>query len=558
MRNFVTKARIALRRNLSMANLLDAAVEHYGDRVLAIVEELPPYPLFAGNTVTYRDFAAAVNRIGNALRDLGIRRCDRIMVYKTNYLDTLAILYATFRLGAIAVPVNPKLSAEVAAGIAAQAKPVAIFTDRLQIERTGLRRDQFGGVAHWISADRPEETPSGFLSLGELSAKQSAELEPVYLPPDAIVTLLHTSGTTGFPKLVMQSNSGLIRQGSLGALFAPVGPKDLVIATLPWVHVLALGSSVVTMISGLRAYCMVDYDTRKVLDAIEQYRATIFVGYPTMFTWMSEELRRKSYNLDSMRYWHVGADAMHAVHIEEFSRYGAFLRLFGRRLISSVVTPGFGMSELGGAVMMPIWFSFSRVIPRCMGRPNPRLAQIKVGDELGRPVARGQAGYLWVKAHGMLRGYWNRHESYVSQISNGFFRTGDLVRQDNRGRLFFLDRETDVIRTASGRIYSLEVEEIFLRHPAVAEVAVVGVSGPDGIDRPVAVGYLKEGMSARPADLLGWAREQMPVDWVPVDFVLVSREEIPLGPTLKVQKYKLRERFRIHDSEGSVTRADAV
>jgi long-chain acyl-CoA synthetase len=262
-----------------------------------------------------------------------------------------------------------------------------------------------------------------------------------------------------------------------------------------------------------------------------------------MFSWMSEELRQRPYDLESMRYWHIGADAMHAVHIAEFTRYGAVLRLFGRKLIGSVVTPGFGMSELGGPVMMPLWFSFSRIIPRCMGRAMPWLGRIKVGDELGRPVPRGQTGYLWVKANGMLRGYWNRHESYVPQISNGYFRTGDLVRQDHRGRFFFLDRETDQIRTVNGPVYSLEVEEVLLYHPAILEVAVVAVPDSSGNEVPLAVGYLKEGASATPAELLAWARQRLPAHSVPADFVVVQREELPVGPTLKVQKYKLRERY---------------
>jgi long-chain acyl-CoA synthetase len=556
--DFFRKCRIAFSRELSMANLSDRAARVYGDSVMAVVEELPPYPLFSRNEITYKQFAAAVNQVGHAFRRLGIQRHDRVMVFKTNHFDTLAVLYAIYKIGAIAVPINPRVGAEVAARIAQHAKPVAVVTDQAHVRRTGLTQADFGPVAHWISGDTPEATPPGYKSLGALIDGMPATLEGVYLQDEAIVALLHTSGTTGFPKLVMQSNQGLLTQGRRGALMTPVGHKDKVIACIPWVHVLAVGSSVVTLISGLKAYCFTEFNTTKVLEAIERERATIFVGYPTMFTWMSEELRRKPYNLDSIRYWHVGADAMHAVHIEEFTRYGAFFRLFGRKLIGSAVTPGFGMSELGGPVMMPLWFSFSWVIPRCMGRQMRLLGQVKVGDQFGRPVPRGQVGYLWVKAPGMLKGYWNRHESYMPNISNGFFRTGDVVRQDERGRFFFLDRESDVIHTQTGPVYSLEVEEVLLRTPDVLEISVIGVIGPTGSEVPLAIGYLREGSRATAADILDWARKHLPARWVPADVVLVRREELPLGPTLKVQKYKLRERYAGYFHERSGQRADVV
>lgn len=554
-----TRLRIMLTRQLTLANLVDTVAKIHRDRVMCVMESDLDYPLFPDRAISYPSFLRAVNRIGHGLLALGVRRYDRVLIYKTNGIDVLAFIYAVIKIGAVAVPVNPGVPAEVAVGIAEQVKPVAILTDQEQMRLRNMDRSSCVPIAHWLSADPPGSSPEGFRNLAELLEGQPDVLEPAYLPRDSVVALLHTSGTTGRPKLVMLTSGGLIAQARAASLLAPVGPNDLVVSALPWAHILGFAATIVQLIVGMRCYAINRFEPDHLLSAIERERATVFVGYPMMFTLMLEALRRKPYNLESIRYWHAGADAMHAVHIAPFTRHGALFRLFGRKLVGSVFTPGFGMSELGGPAIMPFVFPSSRVVPRCLGKSAVPGCEFRVADRSGRPLPRGQVGYLWVKTPGMLRGYWNNHETYTPNLCDGFFRTGDVVRTDQQGRLYFLDREGDVIRTNAGDVFSLEIEEVLLRHPAILECAVVAVPDGQGDVMPVAAVCLKPDAQVTEQELAAWGAQHLNPVRLPRHFVFMDLADLPLGATMKVQKFKLRDRFaRQFEPAASLRRAEAA
>jgi acyl-CoA synthetase (AMP-forming)/AMP-acid ligase II len=167
----------------------------------------------------------------------------------------------------------------------------------------------------------------------------------------------------------------------------------------------------------------------------------------------------------------------------------------------------------------------------------------KVANDNGVKVQRGEPGELWVKGSGVTPGYWNNPEATRNALVNGWLRTGDMVRMDRLGRVFFVDRVKDVIKCGGYSVFSVEVEEEILDHPDVQEVAVIGIPHRKMGHVPLAVVCLNEGSELTEEELADWCRENIASYRAPRMVRIIPIEEMPYGTTLKIMKKDLRTRF---------------
>ena len=298
----------------------------------------------------------------------------------------------------------------------------------------------------------------------------------------------------------------------------------------------------------MKGYIMKHFDPVKVLEAIERFRATVFVGVPVMYQSLFES-EVGDYDLSTMRVWGSSAGAMPQEYTDQARDEGAFLRL-GPLETKSVFAEAYGMVELSAIATLKMALTGVKWPRGCVGLPIFPI-RVKVVDEAGRRLPKGEVGDLLVTGPGVMKRYWNNPEEAGKALDGNWLHTGDMAWKDRWGRVFFLVRKKDVIKCGGYSVFSVEVEQEILAHPDVREAAVVGVPHPAKGQAPVAVVCLEEGAEIEEDELLDWCRENIAPYKAPRRVHIVPLAEMPYGMTLKVLKRELRQRY-IDDFEESL------
>jgi len=483
---------------VTLGTLFDRLADAHGDRVM--VEE----PAL-DRRLTYVWAADLVDRWAAHLAPR-IGTDDRVVIAVPNGADHLLLSAAVCRAGGIAVPVNAHMRAEEIDHVVADAGAHLVIrhTDEL-VE------------AHGLGRARPAR-------------------------PEQVAALFYTSGTTGKPKGVELTHRGLL--GSYPRLsLAPLAlRRDEAVMGLPVAHIMGFAALTAFACAGVPVLLHERFRPTDVLDAIEERRSTVFVGVPAMFR-MLLEAGAEQRDLSSVRLWVSGADAMPPELARRFQRLGAAatVPLFGP-VGEAVFAEGYGMAELSGAVIGRLDLpGVGRLLGDALGVALPGY-RLRVITESGREARTGQTGELQVRGPGVSPGYWGDPTSGAAlHTVDGWLRTGDLVRKGAFGTVAFAGRAKDVIKHGGYSVYALEVEDALAAHPAVAEVAALGLPDPSKGEVPVAAVRLKPGESAAPEELVAFGREHLSDYKWPRQVVLV--DELPRTGSQKVQKRELVHLF---------------
>ena len=275
--------------------------------------------------------------------------------------------------------------------------------------------------------------------------------------------------------------------------------RDEAVVALPVAHIMGFAVLLGLACSGVPAYVLARFRPDDVLDALEQRRATIFVGVPAMYRLLLEAGAEER-DLSSVRVWASGADVMPADLAERFQRLGATAKLpFVGPVGKAVFFEGYGLAESAGAVAVKASLPLlDRLLPGdSVGTPLPGY-RFKVVDDEGRPVRPGQVGELWVKGPGVTPGYWGDVSATEAVLTDdGWLRTGDLARRGPLGTVRFSGRSKHVIKRGGYSVYAVEVEAALEEHPAVVEAAVVGLPDERLGEVPAAAVRLAAGQHRR-------------------------------------------------------------
>jgi long-chain acyl-CoA synthetase len=493
------RLRLGLGGDATLGNVLELLAAVHGRRRL--IEDS------SGEVVTYRDAAGRVDRWARSLA-ARIEPRDRVVLATPNGYDQLLLCLAVSRAGGIAVPVNPQ-----------------------------MRPDEVDHVVTDAGADvvvRAAEELEGAEPLGRA----------VPAAPGDVAALFYTSGTTGRPKGVELTHRGLLGGLTRGALVGQVPlRRDEAVVALPVAHIMGFAVLLGLACSGVPAYVLARFRPDDVLDALEQRRATIFVGVPAMYRLLLEAGAEER-DLSSVRVWASGADVMPADLAERFQRLGATAKLpFLGPIGRAVFFEGYGLAESSGAVAVKASLPLlDRLLPGdSVGTPLPGY-RFKVVDDEGRAVRPGQVGELWVKGPGITPGYWGDVSATEAVLTeDGWLRTGDLARRGPLGTVRFSGRSKHVIKRGGYSVYAVEVEAALEEHPSVVEAAVVGLPDQRLGEVPAAAVRLAAGSTTTPADLVAFATEHLATYKVPVQIVVV--DELPRTGSQKVQKDRLVQLF---------------
>ena len=464
--------------------------------------------------VTYGQLDVATALMAGVLAERGIGPGDRVGVMLPNVPYFAVCYYGVLRAGGVVVPMNVLLKRREVAFYARD--PDA----KLLIAWHGFAEDARAG-AQDAGVECLLVTPGEFEQV-LAAAQPRAGLADTDDADTAVI--LYTSGTTGTPKGAELTHTGLMRNCEIARGLFDLGAEAVTLGALPLFHAFGQTCGLNATIAGGGTLTLIPrFDPGKALEIIERDRVTVFEGVPTMYNAMLHHPDASSFDTSTLEVCASGGAAMPVEVMHGFEEK------FGCKVLE-----GYGLSETSPVA------SFNHPDRErkagSIGTPIEGV-EMKVVDDEGHDLPTGQVGEIVIRGHNVMKGYWNRPDATAEAIRDGWFHTGDMAKVDEDGYFFIVDRKKDMIIRGGYNIYPREIEEILYEHPAVREVAVVGVVHDELGEEVGAAVALKSGAQVTPEELREHVKGQVAAYKYPRHVWLV--DELPKGPTGKILKREI-------------------
>jgi acyl-CoA synthetase (AMP-forming)/AMP-acid ligase II len=509
---------------MNIGSLLTKTSRLYGNR-LAIQ--------YGEQQLTYAELTQRVGRLAYALQTLGVHPGDRVALVQRNGPTLFESLFACFRSGAVAVPINVRLHPEEVAFICQDCEA-----------RVLVATGEYAASAFQARLQNPElqligvESIKGALDYETLLAAADPVTIDAEVDPDDLAWLFYTSGTTGKPKGAMLTHRNLLvmLMNYFGDVY-PLTPEDVVLHAAPLTHgsglfglpAIAKGATSVILHTA-------SFDPQTVFSLIQHLRVTTIAFLaPTQIKMMLNG-PHQSYDLSSLRCIPYGGGPM---YVEDMKQA---VEAFGPVLV-----------QIYGQGEAPMTISYLRreehmthgdpvAEQRLASAGIPRTdVEVRIVDEDEHEMATGEIGEIVVRGDIVMTGYWDRPDVTAETLRGGWLHTGDIGMIDPHGYLYLLDRKKDMIISGGNNIYPREIEEVLLKHPAIYEVAVIGVPDPLWGESVKAMIALRPGMSLTEEEVNVLCRQHLASYKKPrtVEFV----PELPKSAYGKILKRELREQY---------------
>jgi fatty-acyl-CoA synthase len=475
---------------------------------------------FAGESITWAALHSRVGRLAAGLAGLGIGPGDRVAILMTNRPEFAEITLAVNAAGAIAVPVNFRLAPEEVAYILGDSGATLIVTDAVLAP---LATAAAGGAIPVVVAGT-----SSYQAL--LDSADAAVAVPV--DEQDVALIMYTSGTTGRPKGAMLTHLNLLMQSITAIRVSRLHDDDHIsLLNVPMFHIAGIGSMPTSLMIGCTTVIMptAPFDAGATLDVIEAEGVTELFLVPAQWQLLCAhpDATRRTRSLRTI-VWGAAPATVTLLETMNATFPGAeIVSVFGQTEMSPVTTylPGRDAIRKIGSV----------------GKPVPTIAARIVDDQMN-DVAPGQVGEIVYRGPTLMAGYWNNPAATAEAFHGGWFHSGDLVRTDDEGFLYVVDRKKDMIISGGENIYCAEVENVLSAHPAVADIAIIGAKHERWGETPVAV-VVPADPAAPPSldDLAAWSRDKLASYKRPTVIVLV--DGLPRNAAGKVLKNELRTRY---------------
>jgi acyl-CoA synthetase (AMP-forming)/AMP-acid ligase II len=490
-------------------------------------------------SLTYREFNERVNKVASALLQLGLERGDRVAIFSPNRPEILEVLFASWKAGLVAVPMNFRLHHD-------EVRYILNHSEAKVLVYAGVFQDAIDRIAEELSATNI------LVCLDHLGGKERSSFQSVFhyrelldrgkadefvasVDGDDLAWLFYTSGTTGRPKGAMLTHRNLLLMTlNVCADIYPFGHDDIGLHAAPLTHGSGLYALSLIAKGGTNVILAAPrFEPEDVFASIEKHQITVlpFMA-PTMIKRLIESEARTKYDLQSLRCIIYGGAPM---YVEDL--------VVGLKAFGPVFAQIYGLGEC------PMTITGLRREEHSLNHTEllasagtARLGvQVRIQDADGNEVPRGTVGEIAVKSEIVMKGYWRNHEATNETIVDGWMRTGDVGYMDEHGYLFILDRTKDMIISGGNNIYPREVEEVLLRHPAVQEACVFSVPDREWGEAVKAVVVLRQGHSITEEELIDFSRNHLASYKKPrsIDFV----EELPKNAYGKVLKRELRAKY---------------
>lgn len=486
---------------------------------------------------TYQEFGERVTRLAGNLQAMGVQKGDRIGILMLNSFRYLEIYYASFLLGAIAVPLNIRLSGAEISFMLNDAGTKALFFHREFIPVIASIRQDLPKVEHYILAEDAADIDADALLYEDLlSRRVGVEAELPQLVEDDVAAIMYTGGTTGLPKGVMLSHKNLAVNAYHVALTLGLQPDDVYLHAAPMFHAADCASTfAITIIGGTHAHLRA-FEPRLAMETIQRDGVTSTLLVPTMINMLVNHPEIGNYDLSSMRRMLYGASP---IPVEVLKKA---IKVLGCQFFQA-----YGMTE--ASPCLTILRSEHHVVDgdekdfRRLASCGHALFQVelKIADPQGNEVPAGQVGEVIARGPNIMQGYWNRPEETANALRDGWYWSGDMGVMDEDRFVYIVDRKKDMIVTGGENVYSVEVENAIYLHPAVLEAAVIGVPDETWGEAVTAVVVCKPGCELTAGELIVHCRSHLANFKTPkfVEFV----DALPKSGAGKILKRSLRDQY---------------
>jgi fatty-acyl-CoA synthase len=494
---------------------------------------------------TYREAHRRARKLANALGKLGVAMHDRVATLAWNSFRHFEIYYAVAGSGAVIHTINPRLFPDQIAYIANHAQDQVVFFDLTFAPLVEKLAPQLASVKHFVamtdSANRPKSAIRDLLCYEDLIGEASDRFEWPSFDERTAACLCYTSGTTGNPKGALYSHRSTILHAYAAALpdALNVSARDVILPVVPMFHVNAWGMPYSCALTGAKLVFPGQHlDGKSLHQLFEAEEVTMSAGVPTVWLGLLNYMKEQKLRFSTLKRVVIGGSACPPAMIRSFQEE------FGVEVLHA-----WGMTEMSplGTVstFKPKHLKQRKeeryAVQNKQGRAIYGVDLRVVGEDGTELPWDGTAiGDLHVRGPWVIKSYFKGEGG--DPLRGGWFPTGDVVNIDPEGFIQITDRSKDVIKSGGEWISSIDLENIAIAHPAIAEAAVIGVKHPKWDERPIVVAVKKPGQEVSREELLKFYEGKIAKWWMPEDVVFVN--ELPHTATGKLSKLTLRQQFK--------------
>ena len=537
----------------TIGDLLDSQTERYGEGEALVNVE-------TGTRFTYREFKAECDRVARGLMALGIEKGQHVGIWATNYSEWVVAQFATAKIGAVLVTVNPSYRTHELEYVLKQSEANALIligqfrtsdyvgmTNEVMPELKDsapgeLRSSTLPYMRNVIFISPPSapetKTPDGMWSWKDVREKCSeiskADLanRQASCDPNDTINIQYTSGTTGNPKGAMLTHYNLVANGYYTGEGMKFTGEDRLCIPVPFYHCFGcvLGNLACVTHGSTMVIPSEYFEPLKVLEAVQQEKCTALHGVPTMFIAQLGQDRFSDFDLSSLR---TGMMAGSPCPIE-------VMRQVVDQMGAREITIGYGQTEASPVITLTRTEDTLERRVSTVGTALPNVEVKLVDPETGVDTPTGEQGELLTRSFMVMKGYYNLPDATASAIDkDGWLHTGDLATVDADGYYRITGRLKDMIIRGGENVYPREIEEFLYTHPKVADVQVIGVPDERFVEEVMAWVMLKPGETADEEEIREFCKGKIAHYKIPRYVKMAS--EFPMTVTGKIQKYRMRE-----------------
>jgi len=473
---------------------------------------------------TFSEMNDRANQLANAMKGMGVKYGDRVAILALNEAEYYDMYFGLAKIGAILTPVNYRLAGpEIEYILSDCDADLFVFSNDYVDIVDSIRKNIPAKNLIAISASPPEWAQS-FESLLEKASNDEPELTG---GGDDTLTILYTSGTTGRPKGAELTHNyyywaSVNMMSTLG-----VGVGDSTLIALPLFHIGGLAGVPWGVHQGMKVVLQRNFDPQQFLELIQEEKISGFGSVPVILDFLKLVPDFEKHDFSSVKTILVYAAPVPVTIIEEYDKSGIEVRQL------------YGMTEGCTGTVLDSENAISRA--GSCGRPFFHT-EIRVVDGNGNDVDPEVKGEVLIRSPVMMKGYWNKPEATADTIKDGWLYSGDIGRLDKDGFLYIMDRKKDMIISGGENIYPAEIEEYLLRHPKVADVAVIGYNDAKWGEAVRAIVVVPPGEELTEQELIEWCQDKIGKFKIPKSVIIT--DTIPRTPTGKILKKDLRELYK--------------
>lgn len=499
---------------MNLANLSEKKVMETGEQVSII---------FEGREITNMEMLQKSKKLAAALKNLGVKRGDRVVLQMPNCPEVLQGFGAIWRIGAVIVPVNYLIGEEETAYIYQDSGAKAVISSQAFLPKIRAGQAKAPGVKTIILIDK--DVPEGALAYHPLVESSVEEHAVVDTGDDEIAALIYTAGTTGKPKGVIHTHLSLYANAKMQyeTIVLPDGMINIIV--LPLCHSYGIATVNNGLFRTIKTVLLNSFDLDTIFSSIEKYQVNIMTGIPTMYVYMLLYPEPKKYNLSSMKYWISGSAPL------ALETCNKFKKVFGFEIIE-----GWGLTEAGANNSCNPFDGLKKI--GSIGLPMIGT-EMRIVDDSGKELASGQEGEIVIRGPMLMKGYWQKPEETADILKDGWLHTGDVGYVDDAGYFWITDRKKDLIIKGGENISPRTIEEVLFMHPKVSEAAVIGMKDDVYGEEIKAFVVLNPRETATAQEIIEFCRTMLTNFLLPKEVIFL--QTFPKSLVGKVLKKELRK-----------------